>query len=259
MTKLLDELQRNAAEGEVTTFVQLWKEVEAEAEEDPEFLASLTEGRSSQADVRQRLARRLGVDEASLEPFKETIMAKMLDLWTAPDATPEAFDVYEAGKWHVETSRKVAWEVTGVVRPYYLFLRDFGGDSCVQRGKGGALYEFVDMSVPDDIDDFVEVRVRSELLQVQPHGPVRKAYFGRSFVDTDTDQRFTVCDVFNNYDIATDDHSLRLCLWFYDAKKYKKTPAKSQWDWCQVARMAADGYKFVDSSAPPAPKKRKTK
>ena len=44
------------------------------------------------------------------------------------------------------------------------------------------------------------------------------------------------------------DHSLRLCLRFYDAKKYKKTPAKSQWDWCQVARMAADGYKFVDGS-----------
>ena len=60
------------------------------------------------------------------------------------------------------------------------------------------------------------------------------------------------------HDIDVDDHSLRLSLWFYDAKKYKKTPAKSQWDWCQVARMAADGYKFVDSSAPPAAKKRKT-
>ena len=33
----------------------MWKEVEAEAEEDPEFLASLTEGQSSQSDVRQRL------------------------------------------------------------------------------------------------------------------------------------------------------------------------------------------------------------
>ena len=127
-------------------------------------------------------------------------------------------------------------------------------------GKGGDYYEFRDLSVPDDIKDFVEVRVRPELLQREPHGNVKKNYLGRSFVDTDTDERFTVVDFFNNYDIDVDDHSLRLSLWFCDAKKYryKRTPAKSQWDWCQVARLAADGYKFVDSSAPRAAKKRKT-
>ena len=107
------------------------------------------------------------------------------------------------------------------------------------------------------LDDFVEVRVRPELLQKEPHGADRKAFFGRSLVDTKTKDRFTVCDVFNNYDIEVDHHSLRLSLWFYDAKKYKKTPAKSQWDWCQVAMMAANDYKWVDSSAPAA-KKRKT-
>ena len=131
-------------------------------------------------------------------------------------------------------------------------------DGKPRLGKGGHYYEFVDMSVPDDIDDFVEVRVHPELLQRKPAATVKRSYIGRSFVDTDTDERFTVCDVFNNYDINVDDHSLRLSLWFYDAKKYKKTPAKSQWDWCQVARMAADGYKFVDSSAPTAAKRRKT-
>ena len=130
-------------------------------------------------------------------------------------------------------------------------------DGKPRLGKGGAYYEFVDLSVPDDIDDFVEVRVRPELLQKEPHGADRKAFFGRSFVDTKTKDRFTVCDVFNNYDIEVDHHSLRLSLWFYDAKKYKKTPAKSQWDWCQVAMMAANDYKWVDSSAPAA-KKRKT-
>ena len=134
-------------------------------------------------------------------------------------------------------------------------------DGRPRLGKGGHYYEFVDMSVPDDIDNFVEVRVRPELLQKEPHANVKNNYLGRSFVDTDTDERFTVCDVFNNYDspeLKDVDHSLRLCLRFYDAKKYKKTPAKSQWDWCQVARMAADGYEWVDSSAPPAAKKRKT-
>ena len=110
---------------------------------------------------------------------------------------------------------------------------------------------------PKDIRDFVPVRVRRELLERQPHAAVRKSYIGRTFVDTKTKERFTVCDVFNNYDIDVDHHSLRLSLWFYDAKKYKKTPAKSQWDWCQVAMMAANDYKWVDSSAP-ARKKRKT-
>ena len=58
-----------------------------------------------------------------------------------------------------------------------------------------------------------------------------------------------------SYRHYVDDHSLRLSLWFYDAKK--KKPAKQYW--CYVASMAADGYEWVDSSAPPAPKKRKTK
>jgi len=66
----------------------------------------------------------------------------------------------------------------------------------------------------------------------------------------------------NNYDIDVDDHSLRLSLWFYDAKKYKKTPAKKNWLWCQVASMAADGYEFVDdvaSARAVVSKKRKTR
>jgi len=59
-----------------------------------------------------------------------------------------------------------------------------------------------------------------------------------------------------NYDDDVDDHSLRLALWFYDAKK--KKPAKQYW--CYVASMAADGYEWVDdASSAPAPKKRKTK
>ena len=80
---------------------------------------------------------------------------------------------------------------------------------------------------------------------------------GRS-LGADRAQKGRPAHVFNNYDIATDDHSLRLSLWFYDAKKYKETPAKEHWTWCQVARMAADGYEWVESSAPPAAKKRKT-
>ena len=71
---------------------QVRKAVEEEAEEDPEFLASLTEGLSSQRDVRERAARRLDVDEALLKPFKKTIKAVMTDLWTAPDAEPEALE-----------------------------------------------------------------------------------------------------------------------------------------------------------------------
>ena len=71
---------------------QVRKAVEEEAEEDPEFLASLTEGLSSQRDVRERAARRLDVDEALLKPFKKTIKAVMTDLWTAPDAAPEALE-----------------------------------------------------------------------------------------------------------------------------------------------------------------------
>ena len=71
---------------------QVRKAVEEEAEEDPEFLASLTEGLSSQRDVRERAARGLDVDEALLKPFKKTIKAVMTDLWTAPDAEPEALE-----------------------------------------------------------------------------------------------------------------------------------------------------------------------
>ena len=107
---------------------------------------------------------------------------------------------------------------------------------------------------PKDIRDFVPVRVRRELLERQPHAAVRKSYIGRTFVDTKTKERFTVSDVFNNYDDDLDDHSLRLSLWFYDAKK--KKPAKQHW--CYVASMAADGYKFVDDAVSAA-KKRKTK
>ena len=64
------------------------------------------------------------------------------------------------------------------------------------------------------------------------------------------------------HDIDVDDHSLRLSLWFYDAKKYKKTPAKKNWLWCQVASMAADGYEFIDdvaSARAVVSKKRKTR
>ena len=128
-------------------------------------------------------------------------------------------------------------------------------DGKPRHGKGGALYEFVDMSVPDDIDDFVEVRVRPELLHREPHATVKRDYLGRTFVDTKTKERFTVSDVFNNYDDDVDDHSLRLALWFYDAKK--KKPAKQHW--CYVASMGADGYEWADASSAPAPKKRKTK
>ena len=71
---------------------QVRRAVVAEAEEDPEFLASLTEGLSSQRDVRERAARRLDVDEALLKPFKKTIKAVMTDLWTAPDADPDALE-----------------------------------------------------------------------------------------------------------------------------------------------------------------------
>ena len=77
---------------------QVRKAVEEEAEEDPEFLASLTEGLSSQRDVRERAARRLDVDEALLKPFKKTIKAVMTDLWTAPDAEPEALEKKAAPK-----------------------------------------------------------------------------------------------------------------------------------------------------------------
>ena len=138
-------------------------------------------------------------------------------------------------------------------------------DGKPRLGKGGHYYEFVDMSVPDDIDNFVEVRVRPELLQKEPHANVKNAYLGRTFVDTDTKERFTVCKVWNNYDspeLEDVDHSLRLCLRFYDAKKYKKTPAKKHWLWCQVASMAADGYEFVDdgvSARAVVSKKRKTR
>ena len=102
----------------------------------------------------------------------------------------------------------------------------------------------------------MEVRVRPELLQKEPSATLKRAYLGRTFVDTKTKERFTVSDVFNNYDDDVDDHSLRLALWFYDAKK--KKPAKQYW--CYVASMAADGYEWVDdASSAPAPKKRKTK
>jgi hypothetical protein len=125
LTALSRERMRNAGvPTAIVTCRQVWTAVEAEAEEDPEFLASLTEGQSSQSDVRQRLARRLGVDEASLEPFKETIMAKMLDLWTAPDAEPEAFDVYEAGPWEDAKSRAEAGRKTGVDRVDRVLLED---------------------------------------------------------------------------------------------------------------------------------------
>ena len=64
------------------------------------------------------------------------------------------------------------------------------------------------------------------------------------------------------HNIDVDDHSLRLSLWFYDAKKYKKTPAEKNWLWCQVASMAADGYEFIDdvaSARAVVSKKRKTR
>ena len=104
------------------------------------------------------------------------------------------------------------------------------------------------------------VRVRPELLHREPHASVKNLYLGRTFVDTKTKERFTVSDVFNNYDDDDDysekhDHSLRLALWFYDAKK--KKPAKQHW--CYVAKMAADGYEWVDASSAPAAKKRRTK
>ena len=38
------------------------------------------------------MSRRLDVDEALLKPFKKTIKAVMTDLWTAPDAEPEALE-----------------------------------------------------------------------------------------------------------------------------------------------------------------------
>ena len=60
------------------------------------------------------------------------------------------------------------------------------------------------------------------------------------------------------HDIDVDDHSLRLSLWFYDAKK--KKPAKQHW--CYVASMAADGYEFIDdvaSARAVVSKKRKTR
>ena len=67
---------------------QVRKAVEEEAEEDPEFLASLTEGLSSQRDVRERAARRLDVDEALLKPFKKTIKAVMTDSGRRPTPSP---------------------------------------------------------------------------------------------------------------------------------------------------------------------------
>ena len=130
-------------------------------------------------------------------------------------------------------------------------------------GKGGDYYEFRDLSVPDDIKDFVEVRVLPALLEREVPPAVKNAYLGRTFVDTDTNEHFTVCDVWNNYhspELKNVDHSLRLCLWFHDAK-YKKLPAKKHRMWCQVATMAEDGYKFVDdgvSARADVSKKRKT-
>jgi len=148
-------------------------------------------------------------------------------------------------KWVDAPSRYEAGRMTGLT---YETVRGAIDDGKPRLGKGGHYYEFIDLSKPPDIGSFVEVRVRPELLQLQPHTNIRRSYLGRSFVDKKTKDRFTVCGVFNNYDDDLDDHSLRLSLWFYDAKKYKKKPAKSQWDWCYVASMAADGYKFVDGS-----------
>ena len=131
-------------------------------------------------------------------------------------------------------------------------------------GKGGDYYEYVDLSKPPDIKEFVEVRVLRELLEREPHATIVNAYLGRTFVDTATKERFKVCKVWNNYEspeLKGVDHSLRLCLRFHDAK-YKKTPAKKHWLWCQVASMAADGYKFVDdgvSARARVSKKRKTR
>ena len=164
-----------------------------------------------------------------------------------------------AGPWKIAPSRAEAGRQTGVDFDLPKNRRALK-DGTSRLGKGGARYEFVDMSIPDDIDKFVEVRVRPELLQRKPHAVLKNLYIGRTFVDTKTKERFTVSDVFNNYDDDDDyseryDHSLRLALWFCDAKKYKKTPAKDHW--CYVEMMAADGYKWVDSSAPAA-KKRKT-
>ena len=137
----------------------------------------------------------------------------------------------------------------------YETVRGAIDDGKPRLGKGGHYYEFIDLSKPPDIGSFVEVRVRPELLQLQPHTNIRRSYLGRSFVDKKTKDRFTVCGVFNNYDDDLDDHSLRLALWFYDAKK--KKPAKQHW--CYVASFAADGYEWADASSAPAPKKRKTK
>ena len=119
-------------------------------------------------------------------------------------------------------------------------------DGKARLGKGGKYNEFADASVPDDIKDFVVVRVLPEHLERGVPGHLFKAYLGRTFLDKKTKERFTVCDVWNNYELKNVDHSQRLCLWFYDAAQYKKTPDEEHWEWCQVASMSADGYEFVD-------------
>ena len=166
------------------------------------------------------------------------------------------------GPWVEAASRTEAGRQTGLT---YATVKGAINDGKPRRGKNGVHYEFIDASKPADIGSFKEVRVLRELLEREPHANVKNAYLGRTFVDTDTKERFTVCKVWNNYDspeLEDVDHSLRLCLRFYDAKKYKKTPAKKHWLWCQVASMAADGYEFVDdgvSARAVVSKKRKTR
>ena len=67
--------------------------IEAEAEADPEFHAALTEGQLSRSDVRDAVARRLGVDADAVKPFKADMVAVMKDLWVGgveePPAAPE--------------------------------------------------------------------------------------------------------------------------------------------------------------------------
>ena len=96
---------KTASMAEVTE-AQVRQAVEEAAERDPEFLASLTEGRSSQRDVRQIAARRLDVDDELLKPFKKTIKAVMTDLWTAPDADVAALEAPKPKKKRVSKPKK---------------------------------------------------------------------------------------------------------------------------------------------------------
>ncbi|KAH8046504.1 hypothetical protein JL720_16367 [Aureococcus anophagefferens] len=119
-----------------------------------------------------------------------------------------AYRAVGAANWIVVGSQKAAATATGVAKST---LSEAVKSSTPKRGKGKVMFEFKDLSIPDDFDDFVPIVLSKEVYDHSiPALTIVRALLGRTICDVKTQEYFQIVSVFN------DDELGRLCVEYFD-------------------------------------------